>query len=70
MAWTVNNNREKDDFRQRKIPFLTDSSVEEKPEAWIPPKRKLTLSYLAQTSWSMLPVLFVSLIMLYVSLHV
>ena len=41
MAWTVNNNREKDDFRQRMIPFFTDSPVQERPEAWVPPERRI-----------------------------
>ena len=63
MTWTVNNNKENSYFKERGIPFLTDSAVEEKEEAWIPPKRRMTSSHIAQTycTWSMLPVLLVML---------
>jgi glycerophosphoryl diester phosphodiesterase len=54
MAWTVNSNKEKQYFEQRGIPFLTDSAVDEKEEAWVPPERKMTLSNIAQTFWSIL----------------
>ena len=54
MAWTVNNNKEKQYFEQRGIPFLTDSAVDEKEAAWVPPERKMTLSNIAQTFWSIL----------------
>ena len=54
MAWTVNKNEEKQDFEQRGIPFLTDSAIEERKEAWNPPKRKITLSNIALTLRSML----------------
>ena len=63
MAWTVNNNKEKNCFTEKGIPFLTDSAGEEREEAWIPPKRRMTSSHIAQTycNWSMLPVLIVML---------
>ena len=54
MAWTVNNNEQKQDFTQRGIPFFTDSAVDETEEAWDPPIRKITLSNIALTLRSML----------------
>ena len=68
MAWTVNNNTEKEYFRERGIPFLTDSAVRETEDSWEPPKRKIILSNIGQPCRSMLLILVVSAVMLYISL--
>ena len=59
MAWTVNKNTEKEYFRERGIPFLTDSAVDERPESWVPLKRNIH-----QPCRSMLLILVVSAVLL------
>ena len=69
MAWTVNKNTEKECFRKRGIPFLTDSAVGESQKLpWVPPERKMILSNIGQPCRSMLLILVVSAVMLYISL--
>ena len=60
LAWTVNKKKDKDYFEKRDIPFFTDSAIEETPEAWVPPQRRVTWSYLTQRhSWTMLLVVII-----------
>lgn len=60
LAWTVNSRAEQEDFKKRDVPFFTDSAIREMPEAWIPPQRRMTLSFLAQKrSWTILMLILV-----------
>ena len=59
MVWTVNNDAEKHLFRERDIPFFTDSAIKETPEAWIPPGRQVTRF---KAAWLVLPIVVALLI--------
>jgi len=44
ITWTVNKKAEKQWFKDKGIPFFTDSPLKELPEAWIPPQRRASLT--------------------------
>ena len=59
MAWTVNKDTEKKHFTGVDVPFFTDSPTEQKPEAWEPPTRRITLSCIMMTPWSLLLLIII-----------
>ena len=62
MVWTVNNDAEKHLFRERDIPFFTDSAIKETPEAWFPPGRRVTRF---KAAWLVLPIVVALLVIIY-----
>ena len=62
VAWTVNTRGEKEHFERENIPFFTDSIVEDVPEAWIPPKRCIVWSDLANNIMPLVIIIILSLV--------
>lgn len=44
ITWTVNKKTEKEWFKNKDIPYFTDSPLKELPEAWVPPQRRMSLT--------------------------